>query len=122
MQFLIRYLKGEFGLLKTFWLGLILCGALISVISHNLEDYVWFAYNSQDMIVAAVMQWVIIALEILLIAIAVAVILPAFMIARQITKAGWLVSLRRSSLPLRLAPSLKQQQALAMRGRAMVGL
>ena len=37
MQLIIRYLKGEFGLLKTFWLGLILCGALISVISHNLE-------------------------------------------------------------------------------------
>jgi len=92
MQFLIRYLKGEFGLLKTFWLGLILCGALISVISHNLEDYVWFAYHSQDMIVAAVMQWVIIALEILLIAIAVAVIFASFY-DRTPNYKGWLASI-----------------------------
>ena len=70
----MRYLKGEFGLLKTFWLGLILCGALISVISHNLEDYVWFAYQSQDSFVAIIMQWLIVALELLLIAVAVAVI------------------------------------------------
>lgn len=92
MQLIIRYLKGEFGLLKTFWLGLILCGALISVISHNLEDYVWFAYHSQDMIVAAVMQWVIIALEILLIAIAVAVIFASFY-DRTPNYKGWLASI-----------------------------
>lgn len=92
MQFIIRTLKGEFGLLKTFWLGLILCGALISVISHNLEDYVWFAYHSQDEVIAAIMQWAIIALELLLIAIAVSVIFASFY-DRKPNYKGWLASI-----------------------------
>ena len=92
MQFIIRTLKGEFGLLKTFWLGLILCGALISVISHNLEDYVWFAYHSQDAIIATIMQGTIIALELLLIAIAVSVIFASFY-DRKPNYKGWLASI-----------------------------
>ena len=92
MSFMIRYLKGEFGLVKTFWLGLILCGALISVISHNLEDYVWFAYHSQDTILASAMQWLIVALELLLIAIAVVVIFASFY-DRTPNYKGWLASL-----------------------------
>lgn len=92
MRFIIRAFKGEFGLLKTFWLGLILCGALISVISHNLEDYVWFAYHSQDAIVAVIMQWLIIALELLLITIAVSVIFASFY-DRQPNYKGWLASI-----------------------------
>ena len=92
MQFIMRYLKGEFGLLKTFWLGLILCGALISVISHNLEDYVWFAYQSQDSFVAIIMQWIIVALELLLIAVAVAVIFASFY-DRTPNYKGWAASI-----------------------------
>ena len=92
MQFTMRYLKGEFGLLKTFWLGLILCGALISVISHNLEDYVWFAYQSQDSLVTIIMQWIIVALELLLIAVAVAVIFASFY-DRTPKHKGWAASI-----------------------------
>lgn len=92
MQFIMRYLKGEFGLLKTFWLGLILCGALISVISHNLEDYVWFAYQSRDSLVAIIMQWIIVALELVLIAVAVAVIFASFY-DRTPNYKGWAASI-----------------------------
>lgn len=92
MQFIMRYLKGEFGLLKTFWLGLILCGALISVISHNLEDYVWFAYQSQVAFTAAIMQWIIILLELVLIAVAVAVIFASFY-DRTPNYKGWAASI-----------------------------
>lgn len=72
------YLKGEYGLAYSFWFGLVIGGMVISQIAHILQNAVWRLYDIDAIISAVIMQFIVIALFVVIMGLAVGVLFAAF--------------------------------------------
>ena len=72
------YLNGEYCLAHSFWFGLVLGGVIFSHIASMLQAVVWRLYDSDAIISAVIVQFVVIALFLIIMALAVGVLFAAF--------------------------------------------
>lgn len=67
------YLNGEYGLAYSFWFGLVIGGMAISQIASMLQNAVWRLYDIDAIISAVVVQFIVIALFVVIMGLAVGV-------------------------------------------------
>lgn len=72
------YLNGEYGLAYSFWFGLVIGGMAISQIASMLQNAVWRLYDIDAIISAVVVQFIVIALFVVIMGLAVGVLFAAF--------------------------------------------
>ena len=78
MAFIKSYLNGEFSLRASFWFGLVIGGVIISRLAYFLQPVVWRLYDAERIIGAVMLQFIIVALFVVVMALAVGVLFAAF--------------------------------------------